>query len=96
MRDACRYRDLLLLFVRRDFVAVYKQNIFKPICFFVQPIITTIMFIVIFESIAQKSIDGSSQAVFYLAGVVNCNYFSKALKSTSETYTVNAGIFVET
>jgi lipopolysaccharide transport system permease protein len=93
LKEVWQYRDLLFLFVRRDFVAVYKQTIFGPIWFFVQPILTTIMFMVVFGGIAKMSTDGLPQAVFYLAGIVSWNYFSDALKSTSETFTANAGIF---
>lgn len=92
-KELWRYRDLLFLFVRRDFVAVYKQTIFGPLWFFIQPILTTIMFMVVFGGIAKMSTDGMPQAVFYLAGIVSWNYFADALKSTSETFATNAGIF---
>lgn len=93
LREIWRYRDLLFLFVRRDFVAVYKQTIFGPLWFFIQPILTTIMFMVVFGGIAKMSTDGLPQAVFYLAGIVSWNYFAEALKTTSETFATNAGIF---
>jgi lipopolysaccharide transport system permease protein len=93
LKEVWRYRDLLTLFVRRDFVAVYKQTIFGPLWFFIQPILTTIMFMVVFGGIAKMSTDGLPQAVFYLAGIVSWNYFAEALKTTSETFVANAGIF---
>lgn len=93
LKEIWRYRDLLLLFVRRDFVSVYKQTILGPIWFFIQPILTTIMFMVVFGGIAKMSTDGMPQAVFYLAGIVSWNYFAEALKSTSETFSQNASIF---
>lgn len=93
LKEVWRYRDLLFLFVRRDFVAVYKQTIFGPLWFFIQPILTTIMFMVVFGGIAKMSTDGLPQAVFYLAGIVSWNYFADALKATSETFTQNANIF---
>jgi lipopolysaccharide transport system permease protein len=93
LKEVWRYRDLLLLFVRRDFVAVYKQTIFGPLWFFIQPIMTTIMFMVVFGGIAKLSTDGLPQAVFYLSGIVSWNYFSEALKTTSETFITNANIF---
>ncbi|WP_047550994.1 ABC transporter permease [Psychroserpens sp. Hel_I_66] len=93
LKEVWRYRDLLVLFVRRDFVAVYKQTIFGPLWFFIQPILTTIMFMVVFGGIAKMSTDGLPQAVFYLAGIVCWNYFAEALRSTSETFVANAGIF---
>lgn len=93
LKEIWSFRDLLLLFVRRDFVAVYKQTILGPIWFFVQPILTTVMFMVVFGGIAKMSTDGMPQAVFYLAGIVSWNYFAEALKATSETFTQNANIF---
>lgn len=93
LKEVWRYRDLLFLFVRRDFVAVYKQTIFGPLWFFIQPILTTLMFMVVFGGIAKMSTDGLPQAVFYLAGIVSWNYFADALKATSETFTQNANIF---
>ena len=78
LKEVWRYRDLLLLFVRRDFVSVYKQTIFGPLWFFIQPILTTIMFMVVFGGIAKMSTDGMPQAVFYLAGIVSWNYFAEA------------------
>jgi lipopolysaccharide transport system permease protein len=93
LKELWRYRDLLVLFVRRDFVSVYKQTIFGPLWFFIQPILTTIMFMVVFGGIAKMSTDGMPQAVFYLAGIVSWNYFAEALKTTSETFVANASIF---
>ncbi|GAB3665926.1 ABC transporter permease [Echinicola sediminis] len=93
LKEVWGYRDLLLLFVRRDFVAVYKQTIFGPIWFFIQPILTTIMFMVVFGGIAKMSTDGIPQAVFYLAGIVSWNYFAEALRTTSETFVTNASVF---
>jgi lipopolysaccharide transport system permease protein len=92
-KELWRYKDLLFLFVRRDFVAVYKQTIFGPLWFFVQPILTTIMFMVVFGGIAKMSTDGLPGPIFYLAGIVSWNYFAEALKSTSETFNANANIF---
>ncbi|WP_299228471.1 ABC transporter permease [uncultured Psychroserpens sp.] len=93
LKEVWRYRDLLFLFVRRDFVAVYKQTIFGPLWFFIQPILTTVMFMVVFGGIANMSTDGLPQPVFYLAGIVSWNYFAEALKTTSETFVSNANIF---
>lgn len=93
LKEVWRYRDLLFLFVRRDFVAVYKQTIFGPLWFFIQPVLTTIMFMVVFGGIAKMSTDGLPQAIFYLAGIVSWNYFAEALKTTSETFVQNASIF---
>lgn len=92
-KELWRYKDLLLLFVRRDFVAVYKQTIFGPLWFFIQPILTTIMFMVVFGGIANMSTDGMPQAAFYLSGIVLWNYFSGALSIISTTFVSNQDIF---
>src|SRR5690606_6932141 len=93
LKEIWRYRDLLTLFVRRDFVAVYKQTIFGPLWFFVQPILTTIMFMVVFGGIAKMSTDGMPQALFYLGGIVLWNYFSTSLTQTSNTFISNKAVF---
>ncbi|MGJ5642472.1 ABC transporter permease [Formosa sp. S-31] len=93
LKEVWRYRDLIALFVRRDFVAVYKQTIFGPLWFFIQPILTTIMFMVVFGGIAKMSTDGMPKALFYLSGIVLWNYFSTALSRTSTTFVNNKGVF---
>ena len=93
LREVWRYRDLVMLFVRRDFVSTYKQTILGPIWFFIQPLLTTITFIVIFGNVAQLSTDGLPMLAFYLAGVTVWNYFSATLTATSSVFTVNAAIF---
>lgn len=87
------YRDLLYMLVRRDFVTMYKQTILGPLWFLIQPILTTIVFTVVFGKIAQISTDGLPQILFYLAGVTCWTYFSDSLTKTSETFTLNANIF---
>ena len=93
LREIWRYRDLLTLFVRRDFVAYYKQTILGPAWFFIQPLLTTIVFTIIFGNIAKLSTDGLPPMLFYLAGVTAWNYFSNCLVKTSDTFTANANIF---
>src|SRR5690606_31092925 len=93
LKEIWRYRDLLFLFVRRDFVAVYKQTIFGPLWFFIQPILTTIMFMVVFGGIAKMSTDGLPGPVFYLSGIVLWNYFATSLTLTSNTFVANKGVF---
>lgn len=88
-----RYRDLILLFVWRDFVAYYKQTILGPLWYLIQPILTTVVFTVIFGNIAQLSTDGLPPFLFYLAGNTVWAYFSASLTSTSNTFTGNAGLF---
>jgi lipopolysaccharide transport system permease protein len=93
LRDVWRYRDLVLLFVRRDFVSTYKQTILGPIWFFIQPLLTTITYMIVFGGIAKLSTDGLPQLPFYLAGVTIWNYFAQTLTSTSTVFTANAAIF---
>ena len=88
-----KYRDLLLLLVRRDFVAVYKQTILGPLWFFVQPILTAITFTFIFGSVAKLSTDGNPSTLFYLSGITIWTYFSDCLTKTSNTFIANAGVF---
>ena len=87
------YRDLILLFVRRDFVAFYKQTILGPLWFLIQPLFTTLVFTVIFGKVAQISTDGLPQILFYMAGITVWNYFANCLTQTSNTFVTNAGIF---
>ena len=87
------YRDLLVLFVRRDFVTVYKQTILGPLWFFIQPLLTTITFTIIFGNVAQLSTDGAPKLVFYMAGITLWSYFSTCLTNVSGVFNTNAGIF---
>jgi lipopolysaccharide transport system permease protein len=88
-----RYRDLIRLMVWRDFVAVYKQTVLGPVWHLIQPILATLVFTVIFGSIAQLSTDNLPPFLFYMAGNTVWGYFSSCLISTSNTFTNNAGIF---
>lgn len=91
--EVWKYRDLLVLFVKRDFIAQYKQTILGPLWHFIQPIFTTIMFLFVFGKIAKIPTDGISPAVFYMAGITIWGYFSSCLSATSSTFVANAGIF---
>ena len=88
-----RYRDLIKLLVRRDFVSYYKQTILGPLWYLIQPIATTIIFTVIFGNIAKLPTDGLPPFLFYLTGTTVWGYFSSCLVSTSNTFTANSGIF---
>lgn len=88
-----RYRDLILLFVKRDFVAVYKQTILGPLWYLIQPLFSTLIFTVIFGRIANIPTDGVPQFLFYLSGIVCWGYFADCLTATSNTFVANAGIF---
>lgn len=88
-----RYRDLIELFVKRDFVAVYKQTILGPLWLFIQPMITTLMFLVVFNMIAKIPTDNVHPVLFYLSGVTLWTYFADCFTKTSGTFLANAGIF---
>ena len=93
LSELWRYRDLIMMFVRRDFVANYKQTILGPIWFFLQPLLTTITFIFIFGRVAGLSTDGLPMAVFYLAGITVWSYFSETLNKTATVFKDNAQMF---
>lgn len=93
LTELWRYRDLIMLFVRRDFVSRYKQSILGPLWFIIQPLLTTLMFTIVFGNIAGIPTDGLPKPLFYMAGIVGWTYFSTCLTSTSDTFISNAGIF---
>ena len=93
LRQIWKYRDLLLLFVRRDIITVYKQTILGPLWYFIQPILTTIMFTIVFGNIAKLSTDGLPPVLFYLSGIIVWNYFAECFKTTSDSFTKNEDIF---
>ena len=93
LKELWRYRDLVLLFVRRDFVAAYKQTILGPIWYLIQPLLTTITFTVIFGNIAQLPTDGLPQFLFYMSGTVIWSYFAECLTKTSNTFVQNSNLF---
>lgn len=91
--DLWRYRDLVGLFVRRDFVASYKQTILGPLWHILQPLLTTLMFTVVFGRIAKLPTDNTPEFIFYMAGTTVWGYFAQCLTRTSNTFIANAGIF---
>ncbi len=93
LKDVWRYRDLLVMFVKRDFVSFYKQTILGPLWFFIQPLFTTIVFTFVFGNLAGISTDGLPQPLFYLAGITAWNYFADCLTKTSTVFRDNANIF---
>ena len=88
-----RYRDLIAMFVRRDFVAFYKQTILGPLWYVVQPLVMTSVFTLVFNRIASIPTDGLPPFLFYLTGLVVWNYFAACMTKTSDVFTSNAGIF---
>jgi len=93
LRDVWHYRDLIGMFVRRDFVSRYKQTILGPLWFLIQPFLTSVVFVVVFGNIANLPTDGLPQMLFYMSGNVLWNYFSGCLTGTSTTFTSNAHLF---
>jgi lipopolysaccharide transport system permease protein len=93
LAEIWRYRDLLFLLVHRDFVSNYKQTVLGPLWFIIQPLLTTIVFTIIFGKVAKIPTDGMPPMLFYLAGLLGWNFFSRTLSSTSSTLTSNLGLF---
>lgn len=92
-RELWRYRDLLMLLVMRDYKASFKQTILGPIWFFIQPLLTSSVYAVIFGMIANLGTDGTPRLLFYMSGVILWNYFSTCLTSSANTFIANANIF---
>ncbi len=92
-KELWRYRDLFMMYVKRDIITMYKQTILGPLWFIIQPAITTIMYMVVFGGIAGISTDGLPQPLFYLAGICLWQYFADCLNKTSSTFISNQGIF---
>jgi len=92
-KDLWHYRDLLFLFVKRDFISFYKQTVLGPLWFFIQPLFTTLVFTFVFGNLAKISTDGLPQQLFYLSGITAWNYFSDCLTKTSTVFRDNATIF---
>jgi lipopolysaccharide transport system permease protein len=93
LKELWQYRDLLMLLVKRDFISVYKQTILGPVWFFIQPLLTTLTFTIIFGMVAKISTGGIPELLFYLTGITFWNYFSSCLTSTSNTFVSNASVF---
>lgn len=92
IKELLRYKDLILLFVKRDFVSMYKQTILGPAWAVIQPFLTTIVFSLVFGSIAGLAAEGVPSFIFYLSGTIVWTYFSNCLTKTSDTFIANSGI----
>ena len=92
-KELWHYRDLLLMLLKRDFITFYKQTILGPIWFFIQPVLTSLIYVVLFGQVAKLSTDGLPQIAFYLSGITIWNYFSDSLIKTSAVFQNNASIF---
>lgn len=93
LAEIWRYRDLCAMFIKRDIVTMYKQTVLGPLWFFIQPILTTAMYMVVFGKIAKIPTDGVPPPLFYLAGICLWQYFASCLTKTSSTFVANASIF---
>jgi len=93
IKELFNYKDLIWLFVKRDFVTFYKQTILGPLWYIIQPLINTIVFTIIFGNLAKISTDGVSPFIFYMSGTVAWSYFASCITLTSNTFSNNAAIF---
>ena len=93
LKELIKYKDLIILFVKRDFVTFYKQTILGPLWYILQPLINTIVFTIIFGKLAKISTDGSTPFLFYMAGNVAWGYFAICLSSTSNIFVANKDLF---
>ena len=92
LKELWKYRDLIALFVKRNFISLYKQTILGPAWAIVQPLLTTVIFTIIFGSMAGLSADGVPSFLFYMSGTIAWTYFSTCLTNTADTFTRNAAI----
>lgn len=93
LKEVWRYRDLLVLFVKRDITTVYKQTILGPLWYFIQPLFTSIIFTLVFNNLGSISTGNIPPFLFNLAGITAWNYFTACFTGTSDTFRSNAGIF---
>lgn len=92
-KELWQYRDLLSMYVKRDIITQYKQTILGPLWFIIQPLLTTVMYMIVFGGIAGISTDGLPQALFYLVGISVWQYFADCLNKTSTTFITNQNVF---
>ncbi|OGS72729.1 MAG: ABC transporter permease [Flavobacteria bacterium RIFCSPLOWO2_12_FULL_35_11] len=93
LKEVWQYRDLLMLFVKRDVVTAYKQTILGPLWYLIQPLFTSVIFTLIFNNVANISTGSVPPFLFNLAGITIWNYFTACFSGTSSTFSANAGIF---
>lgn len=93
LKEVWQYRDLLMLFVKRDIVTVYKQTVLGPLWYFIQPLFTALTFTIIFNNVAGIKTGTIPPFLFNLAGIIVWNYFTSCLNETSDTFKKNASIF---
>ena len=93
LREVWRYRDLIWLFTKRSFIVTYKQTILGPLWLIINPLLTSIVHLVVFGNIAKLGTDGVPQLLFYLTGNAMWNYFSSCITKNSSVFTANANLF---
>lgn len=93
LRAIWQYRDLAFMYVKRNFVTLYKQTILGPLWFLIQPIMTIIIYMFIFGGLAGISTSGIPQPLFYMAGILLWNYFSDCFNASSNVFVTNAHVF---
>lgn len=91
--EVYKYKDLLMMYVKRDIVTFYKQTVLGPLWFVIQPVLTTVMFMFIFGNLAGISTDGIPQPLFYFSGIILWNYFADCLTRNSRVFIDNQGVF---
>ena len=93
LKELFSHKDLIILLVKRDFIALYKQTILGPLWYFIQPLLTTLMFMFVFNRVADISTGTIPPILFYLSGLLPWNYFAQNVTNTSNTFINNAHIF---
>ena len=93
LKEVWQYRDLLMLFVKRDIITVYKQTVLGPLWYLLEPLFTTVVFTLIFNNVANISTGEVPPFLFNMSGIIVWSYFKSCLLATSSTFTVNAGVF---
>jgi len=93
IKEIIRYKDLIMLFVKRDFVIFYKQTVIGPLWYIIQPLFNTLVFTLIFGKVAKIPTDGTPPFLFYLSGTILWGYFSSCMTQTGNTFLTNAQIF---
>ena len=93
LKEVWQYRDLLMLFVKRDLITLYKQTILGPLWYLIQPLFTSLIFTLVFNNVAGIQTGGIPPFLFNLAGITTWNYFKECLVATSDTFKKNEQIF---
>ncbi len=93
LKGIWRYRDLFVMYIKRDIVTKYKQTILGPLWYIIQPIFTTIIYMFVFGGLAGISTDGAPQPLFYMAGIVLWGYFNDSFTVSNDVFYINSGVF---